>query len=174
MADTRILIVAADGFEDMELLAVKYRLEEAGMDVDIAAPGKEDITGKRGYVASPTMTVAEAAEKGSCGYAMLLLPGGKAPAALREMADVLSIVRDFQSSGSPIAAICHGPQLLVSAGGIKGRRMTGYAGIKDELEGAGVLFEDSALVVDGPYITSRKPLDLPHFQRAIMAALPQG
>ncbi len=174
MAEKRILIVAADGFEDMELYSVKYRLEEAGYEVDLAAPTMEPITGKRTYAAEPTMTVADAAAKGSCDYALLLLPGGKAPAALREMPEVMNIVRDFQASGAPIAAICHGPQLLVSAGGIQGRRMTGYSKIKEELDSAGAVYEDSALVVDGPYITSRRPADLPDFQRAIMAAIDKG
>ncbi len=167
----KVLMISADNFEDTELLVPKYRLEEVGVQVDLAAPAKADITGKHGYTVTPNLSLDEISDAGGCGYSMLILPGGKAPAALRELPEAIDIVRDFQSAGLPIAAICHGPQLLVTAGGVQGKRMTCYASVAEELKAAGAHYEDAELVEDGQYITSRFPADLPAFDRAIVARL---
>jgi len=105
------------------------------------------------------------------GYAVLVLPGGKAPAAIRNEPAVKSIVRAFFDADKPVGAICHGPQVLVSAGLLVGRRATCYRAVADELREAGALYEDSEVVVDGRLVTSRQPGDLPAFMRELMKLL---
>ncbi len=164
----KALIISADNFEDGELFYPLYRLREAGFHVDVAAPAAGTITGKHGYTVTANLAVDAVESAGSCGYSLLVLPGGKAPAALRVIPKVIDIVTDFASSGIAIAAICHGPQLLVTARLLRGRHATCYKSVADELKEAGALYEDSPVVVDGPFITSREPDDLPDFMREVM------
>jgi protease I len=164
----KALLISADNFEDTELLYPLYRLREAGFHVDVAAPKAGDITGKHGYKVAANLAVDAVQSAGSCGYSLLVLPGGKAPAALRELPKVIDIVTDFASSGIPMAAICHGPQILVTARLLRGRHATCYKTVAEELKEAGALYEDKSVVVDGPLITSREPGDLPDFMREVM------
>ena len=168
MQAKKALIVSADNFEDSELLYPLYRLREAGFQVDLAAPSPGPITGKHGYTLTANLGVDAVESAGSCGYSLLVLPGGKAPQALRAIPKVIDIVTDFASSGIPIAAICHGPQLLVTARLLHGRRATCYTSVAEELKAAGALYEDVPVVVDGPFVTSRQPDDLPDFMREVM------
>jgi protease I len=172
-SDKKALIVSADLFEDSELLYPMYRLQEEGWQVDIATPGGKEITGKKGYSVAATHDLKQMDDAGSCGYAALILPGGKAPAVLREMPEVMDIVRDYQSAGIPIAAICHGPQILISAKGVKGKKMTAYESVAEEVKAAGAEYLDEEVVVDGQIVTSRKPADLPAFMRELMKKLPK-
>jgi protease I len=169
--EKKVLIVTADKFEDSELLCPMNRLLEAGYTVDIAAPKKGKVEGKHDYEVEANLSVGEIESAGSCGYKLLLLPGGKAPKKLREMPEVLDIVRDFAGSGAPIAAICHGAQSLISAQLVKGRKMTAYKSVQEELADAGADVVDEEVVVDGQYITSRNPHDIPAFNREIMKML---
>jgi len=105
------------------------------------------------------------------GYDILVLPGGKAPAEIRLDPNAISIVSEFFSLNRPVAAICHGPQVLVSAGVLKGRRATCYRTVAQELIDAGAIYEDLEVVVDGSLVTSRRPADLPAFMREIMKLL---
>ena len=98
----KALIISADNFEDTELLYPLYRLREAGFVVDVAAPKAGTITGKHGYAVTANLGADEVASAGSCGYALLVLPGGQAPAALRTIPKVIDIVSDFASSGIPM------------------------------------------------------------------------
>ena len=164
----KALLISADNFEDSELLYPLYRLREAGFHVDIAAPAAGTITGKHGYAVTANLAVDAVESAGSCGYTLLVLPGGKAPATLRTLPKVIDIVTDFASSGIPTAAICHGPQLLVTARLLRGKHATCYKTVADELREAGALYEDAPVVVDGPLITSRIPDDLPDFMREVM------
>lgn len=164
----KALIVTAKDFEDSELLVPYYRLKEAGFEVDIAAPKKGEVEGKHEYKVAANLSLEDVEAAGSCGYKILILPGGKAPKKLREQEKALEIARDFASSGLPIAAICHGPQVLISAGLVKGRTMTAYKDVQAELAAAGANVQDAEVVVDGMLITSRKPSDLPAFCREIM------
>lgn len=164
----RVLIVSADGFEDTELLVPWYRLREAGIEVDIASTRPGPIAGKHGYEVSAGLGIGDVqAER----YDLLLLPGGKAPAKLREDQRLLDIARTFFAEGKPVAAICHGPQILVSAGLLEGRTATCYKSVAAELKDAGASYRDEALVVDDNLITSRQPDDLPAFTREIMHRL---
>jgi len=101
-------------------------------------------------------------------YDILVLPGGRAPAALRKEQAALVIASDFFGKKKPVAAICHGPQVLVSAGLLKGRHATCYRTVADELKASGALYEDRPVIVDGNLVTSRQPSDLPAFLREIM------
>lgn len=161
----KALIISADHFEDTELLVPYYRLEEAGFEVDIASISRGKINGKHGYEVSVDKALRDVQ---ATDYDILLLPGGKAPSALRKQPAALEIVKAFFLSNKPVAAICHGPQLLVSAGVLKGRHATCYHSVADELKETGALYEDSEVVVDGNLVTSRQPSDLPAFMREIM------
>jgi len=161
----KALIISADNFEDSELLVPYYRLQEAGIEVIVASLCREAIKGKHGYEVAVTMKLEEV---NSDDYAVLVLPGGKAPAVLRKEPKALEIARNFFSHGKPVAAICHGPQILISAGLLKGRRATCYQSVADELKEAGGLYEDLEVVIDVNLVTSRQPSDLPAFMRETM------
>lgn len=164
----RVLILSADNFEDSELLFPYYRFLEENFQVEIASLKKGTITGKHGYGVEVDRTLAEVDPNG---YELLLLPGGKAPDALRKQPESLAIARSFFSAGKPVAAICHGPQILLTAGLLNGRRATCYRSLAAEMKVAGARYEDREVVVDGSLITSRQPSDLPAFMREIMQLL---
>jgi len=164
----KALIISADHFEDSELLVPYYRLQEASVEVVVASLKRGTITGKQGYEVAVDKTIAEVNPDD---YAILVLPGGKAPAVVRKEAKALEIARSFFERNKPVAAICHGPQILISAGLLKGRRATCYKSVADELKEAGALYEDREVVVDGNLVTSRQPPDLPAFMRETMKQL---
>ncbi len=171
MAAKRVLIITADSFEDSELLCPMNRLLEAGCSVDIAAPNKGKVTGKKGYAVQAHLSLKDLPENPDSEYDLLLLPGGKAPAKLREMEEALAAVKRFDAAGKPIAAICHGPQVLISAGLMQGKRATSYTSVAPELKEAGAEYVDQEVVVDGNYVFSRNPNDIPAFNREIMNKL---
>lgn len=166
----KVLIVSADNFEDSELLVPLYRLQEAGYGVEVAAAGPGSITGKHGYQVRVDRTFDQV---DPAGYAALVLPGGRAPAAIRDKPEVQAIARAFFADNRPVGAICHGPQILVTAGLLAGRRATCYRTVAAELRDAGAAYEDREVVVDGRLVTSRQPDDLPAFMRELMRLLPQ-
>jgi protease I len=130
--------------------------------VDIASPGTGTIKGKHGYEVPVHKTLDEViAEE----YGLLVLPGGKAPEVVRKQRKAVAIVQLFFERNKPVAAICHGPQTLITAGLLKGRRATGYRTIAGEMKAAGAVYEDNEVVVDGNLVTSRQPSDLPAFMR---------
>ena len=136
----KALIISADHFEDSELLVPYYRLLEEGIPVDVASLHRGAITGKHGYEVQADKSIAEVKPQA---YAILVLPGGKAPAAIRKEPAALEICRSFFEHNKPVAAICHGPQILISAGLLSGRRATCYGSVADEMRQAGALYEDS-------------------------------
>ncbi len=164
----RALIISADRFEDSELLVPYQKLKEEGIDTDIAGPRKGSIKGKHGHKVKVDLSVEEVDPSR---YDLLILPGGKAPVALRHDVKVLSIARHFFEREKPVAAICHGPQILVSAGVLKGRRATCYRSVTKELQKAGADYKDAQVVVDGKLVTSRQPSDLPAFMEEIMKVI---
>lgn len=165
----KALIISADHFEDTELLVAYYRLLEAGIEVDIAAIRRGKINGKHGYQVEATKALKDVNPDD---YALLVLPGGKAPAAIRKEAAALRIAQAFFANSKPVAAICHGPQTLISAGLLRGRRATCHPSVAEEMRAAGALYEDSEVVVDGKLVTSRRPSDLPAFMRETIKLLP--
>jgi protease I len=164
----KALIISADHFEDSELLFPYYRLQEAGLEVDIASIARGKINGKHGYEVTANKALREIDPKD---YALLVLPGGKAPATLRKDAAAVSIAQDFMRSDKPVAAICHGPQILVTAGVLQGRHATCYQSVAEELKASGALYEDREVVVDGKLVTARQPADLPAFMREMVRLL---
>jgi len=164
----KVLMISADQFEDTELLFPLYRLQEAGISVDIASIRAGVITGKHGYEATANKSLDAV---NADDYDLLILPGGKAPAVVRKEHKALEIAKTFFRANKPVAAICHGPQTLVSAGLLAGRRATCYKTVAPELKEAGALYEDSEVVVDGNLVTSRQPSDLPAFMRETMKLL---
>jgi protease I len=164
----RVLAISADGFEDSELTQPVETLQQTEVEVDIASLEAGTIVGKKGAEVQANLAVTDV---NAARYDMLLLPGGKAPARLRESQAVLDLVREFAASGKPIAAICHGPQILISAGLVEGRTMTSYKAVARELEAAGAHYLDREVVVDDNFITSRQPSDLPSFIDKILASL---
>lgn len=161
----KILIISADNFEDTELLVPYYRLQEEGIQVDIVSLKKGSIKGKRGYEVTVDRTLQEVDPRE---YEALILPGGKAPGILRTDTHALEIARHFFQEDKPVSAICHGPQILISAGLLKGKKATSYKSVAKELKDAGAVYEDKEVVIDGNLITSRQPSDIPAFMRETM------
>lgn len=163
-----VLIISADGFEDLELLVPYYRLKEEGAEVDVASMQRRKIKGKHGYEVDINKTFSEVdPEK----YGLLMIPGGRAPEAVRKDTKALEITKSFFKANKPVAAICHGPQILISAGVMKGRKATCYRTVANELKEAGANYVDQEVVVDGNLVTSRQPSDLPAFLREIIKHL---
>ncbi len=162
----KALFLLEDGFEDLEFFYPYYRLKEEGIEVLVASSDRDTKIGKHGYVVTPDLTYSEVVYEE---FSALIIPGGRSPERVRINERAVEIVRRF--SDKIIAAICHGPQLLVSAGLVKGLKLTGWIGIRDDLSAAGGVYEDREVVVDGGIITSRIPDDLPAFCREIVGKL---
>jgi protease I len=164
----KALIISAENFEDTELLVPYYRLKEEGIDVHVASMARPKIKGKHGYEVEVDRTLKEI---NPYNYDLLLLPGGKAPEAVRKEKDALDIAKYFFEEKKPVSAICHGPQILITADLLKGRHATCYKSVAQELRDAGAIYEDKEVVVDGNLVTSRQPSDLPAFLRETIRKL---
>ncbi len=164
----RILIITGREFEDIELLYPYYRLREAGYSVVVAGPSQETLVGKHGYSVKPDTIFHDVIVDQ---YAGLVIPGGRAPERIRLDEDALRIVRGFFEAEKPVAVICHGPQLLISAGLVRGRRLTSWPGIKDDVIAAGGIWLDEPVVVDGLLVSSRMPSDIPYWMRSYLSIL---
>ena len=169
----RILIMAADGFEQSELEVPLERLQDAGAKIDIASLEMGDITGWDEDDWGDEIEVdLKISDVHIDNYDALILPGGQInPDLLRVDDDAVALIRDFAATGKPVAAICHAPWLLIEAGLAKGRRLTCYKSIRTDVANAGAEVVDEAVVIDGNIITSRCPDDLPAFCDAIVEAL---
>lgn len=163
-----LLAFVDDIYEDLELWYPKLRLEEAGYTVRLAAHHLKTYSGKHGYPATADLLLEEAR---SADFIGLLIPGGFMPDKLRRDAKVLSLTREFFEQGKLVAFICHGGWIPISAKILKGRKATGSRGIKDDLENAGAVWVDEPVVVDGNLISSRTPVDLPQFAKAMVEFL---
>jgi protease I len=160
-----LLAFLDDVYEDLELWYPKLRLEEAGYALKCAAPEIKTYAGKHGYPAASDILLKDARSGDFCG---LLVPGGFMPDKLRRDAKVLSLTREFFEQGKLVAFICHGGWIPISAKILKGKRVTGSLGIKDDLENAGGIWVNEPVVVDGNLISSRTPRDLAPFGRAMV------
>jgi protease I len=167
--DRRVLVLAADLFEDMELLYPVARLQEEGVTVTVAGLDDQPVHGKKGYGPLPVDTTVEAVAEGD--FDALVIPGGFAPDKLRRSEAVLDLVRAFDTAGKPIAFICHAGWVPISAQIVKGRRATSVGAIRDDMVNAGVDWVDEAAVVDGNLISARTPADLGPWMKALIAAL---
>jgi protease I len=164
----KALILVADGFEDLELFCPWYRLQEEGVDVTLATPTGRPVTGKHGYAVEADMPIREV---NPAEYELLLIPGGRSPEGLRLREEAVDVTRTFVEDEKRIAAICHGPQLLLSAGALNGRTITAAATIRDDVKAAGAVYRDEPVVMDGNVLTSRGPDDLPQFCRQLVAMI---
>ena len=167
----RVLFFAGPLYEDLELWYPKIRLEEEGAATTVAGLGEPTYQGKRGY---PVTVDASIHDVDPSDFDALVIPGGFAPDQLRRHARVLEITREIFRAGKPVAFICHAGWVPISAKIVQGKRATSVRAIKDDLENAGVIWEDQPVVVDGNLISSRTPADLPQFCRALLAALHDG
>ena len=169
LAGKKTLILAADLFEDMELLYPLYRLREEGVDVTVAGLEAKPVTGKKGHGPVPVDTTVDLVS--ATGFHALVIPGGYAPDKLRRSQAVLSLVQAFNAAAKPIAFICHAGWVPISAQILKGRRVTSVDAIRDDMVNAGVDWVDDATVVDGNLISARTPADLGPWMKALLQAL---
>src|SRR5687767_12651610 len=168
LQDKTVLFFAGPLYEDLELWYPKIRLEEEGARTVVAGTGEKTYQGKRGY---PLTVDTDVDRLTAAEFDGLVIPGGYAPDIMRRSQKLLQLTREIFQAGKLVAFICHAGWVPISAGIVRGRRGTSVGAIKDDLVNAGLLWEDSPVVVDGNLISSRTPADLPQFCRAIIAAL---
>lgn len=165
----RIAVLVEDGYEDLELWVPYYRLLEEGAEVVLAGHEKRIYTSKHSY---PCEVDVAAADLKANEFDAVVIPGGVAgPDKMRRHKEILAFVRSMDERRKVVAAICHAAWVPISAGIVKGRRLTSYASVRDDCVNAGADWADKECVVDGNLITSRFPDDLPAFCRAIITAL---
>jgi len=169
LTQRRVLMLAADDFEDMELLYPLYRLAEEGVAVTVAGLDDQPVRGKKGHGPVQVDTAVGLVRAGD--FDALVIPGGYAPDKLRRSQVVLDLVRAFDDAAKPIAFICHAGWVPISAKIIKGRRATSVAAIRDDMVNAGADWVDEATVVDGHLISARTPADLGPWMKALLRAL---
>jgi len=166
----RIAILAGPDYEDLELHYPLLRLIEAGADVKVLATTKDSVKGRHGLSVTPDLTFDEAKP---IDFDAVVVPGGWAPDRVRRNEKAVSFVKSLHDRGKLVAAICHGPQVLISAKILKGKKVTCVAAIKDDVINAGAEYFDQEVIVDKDVITSRFPADLPAFCREIIKWLSQ-
>ena len=167
-AAKKCLILAESDYEDLELWYPKLRMAEAGVEPTVVGPQAGTYLSKHGYAVEATVA---AADVDVTQYDAVIIPGGYAPDRMRRHAAMVELVRRADTEGKLVAAICHAGWMLASAGIARGRRMTSFFSIRDDLVNAGAEWVDEPVVVDGNLVTSRQPADLPDFCRAILQAL---
>jgi deglycase len=169
----KIAILATDGFEQVELTEPKKALEEAGATTEIVSPKGGAIKGWKFTEWGDSVKVDKTLDQARAqDYDALVLPGGVInPDHLRMEPKAVEFVKDFAATGRTVAAICHGPWMLVEAGVVKGKTMTSWPSIRTDLKNAGANVVDQEVATDGQFITSRKPDDLPAFSRTIIERL---
>ncbi|GAA2899626.1 glutamine amidotransferase [Actinoplanes cyaneus] len=164
----RIAVLTTDKVEEVEFFYPYYRFVEEGYDVDVITPSGGALTGARGFGIQTTMALADADPDD---YLMLYIPGGHAPIELRANEQALTFVRAIAGERKLIGSVCHGPQVLISAGLVAGRTMTSWYGVEPEVTEAGGTWVNEAVVDDGLIVTARKPGDLPAEMHRIMQRL---
>jgi deglycase len=170
LAGKRVAMLVEDEFEDRELTGPLEALRAAGAEVVLIGPtANAEFRGKRGKALVTSMLAAGAAHMKD--FDALVIPGGHAPDRMRMRHAMLDLAQEAMSAGKPVAAICHGPQVLISANLLRGRTLTCWPSIAVDVKNAGGLYVDKPVVEDGNLITSRKPDDVPIFTEAIIRAL---
>jgi len=165
----KVAVLVEDAYQVLEVWYPYFRLREEGVETVLVGSGtKREYKSKEGYPAREELSIKKAKADDFSG---VVIPGGYAPDILRRYQEVNKFVRDLYRKKRVVAAICHGGWVLVSAGILKGRRVTGFFAIKDDLLNAGAVFMDKEVVVDGNLITARNPYDLPAFCREMIKSL---
>ena len=172
----RVAILVADGFEQVELTEPRKALDEAGAHTQIVSTAKDQVQGWKHFDKADHFRVDVPLDVASPEeFDALLLPGGVAnPDQLRTHPKAVAFVRAFFEAGKPVAAICHGPWTLIDAGVARGRRLTSWPSLKADLTNAGARWSDEEVVVDHGLVSSRKPQDIPAFNREMLAAFDSG
>jgi protease I len=172
----KIAILATDGFEQSELEQPREALQQAGAETEVISPKDGEIRGWAEDDFGDSVPVDRAlAEVSAEDYDGLLLPGGVMnPDKLRLEPKAVEFVRAFFSAGKPVAAICHGPQLLIEADVVRGRKLTSYPSVRKDLINAGAQWVDAEVVVDNGLVTSRKPDDIPAFNAKMIEEFAEG
>ena len=172
----RVAILVADGFEQVELTEPKQALEAAGAQTRIVSPAKGRVQGWKHFDKADHFTVDVPLDEARAGdFDALLLPGGVAnPDQLRMLPKAVAFVREFFAAGKPVAAICHGLWPLIDAGAVRGRKVTSWPSLKMDLQNAGAEWSDQEVVTDNGLVTSRKPADIPAFNRKMIEEFAEG
>lgn len=166
----RVAMVMANNFEDSEAIDPRLALEAAGAEVVTIGVETGPVKGKKGAFMDVDLDFGDPKANPAL-FDGLVIPGGGAPENLRINDAAVAFTRAFVESGKPVASICHGPQLLISARVLNGRRITCVNKIRDDVTNAGANYEDAAVTIDGNLISSRTPADLPQFNAAIVKAI---
>ena len=172
----RVAILVAEGFEQAEMVEPRKALEKAGADTFIVSPARDEVQGWKHFDKADRFDVDVPLEKAQAEeFDALLLPGGVAnPDQLRGNRAAVQFVKHFVDAGKPIGVICHGPWTLIEAGGVKGRTITSWPTLRTDLQNAGANWVDEEVVVDHGIVSSRKPDDLPAFNRKILEEFAEG
>jgi len=176
LSGKKIAIITENGFEQVELTSPKKALEEAGAKVDVVSPEKGKVKAwDHDHWGIEVPVDVELKDASPNNYDGLLIPGGVMnPDKMRMNPDCVAFAQQFMDSGKPVAAICHGPWLLVEANRVEGKTMTSYPSIQTDLKNAGVNWVDKEVVVDNGLVTSRSPKDLDAFNRKIVEEFAEG
>ncbi|MBS7632253.1 type 1 glutamine amidotransferase [Candidatus Bathyarchaeota archaeon] len=165
----KALILIEEGFEDSEFVYPYYRFQEEGYKVDIVGPkAKQVYIGKHGVPITSDLSPEQVKIEE---YDAVVVPGGRAPDRMRINIGLVKIVKEAYEKGKVIGAVCHGPQMLIEADILRGKKVTGWKSVATDLRNAGATFIDAEAVVDGKIVTSRSPADLPQFCREMLRLL---
>ena len=165
----RVALLIEDEFEDHEVTGTRDALQHAGVDVRMVGPAAgTQYRGKKGAIVTADLAAGAVRAKD---FDAVVVPGGHAPDRMRMRHAMVDLTRDMVAAGKPVAAICHGPQLLISANALRGRTLTCWPSIAIDVKNAGGMYVDKPVVEDGNIITSRKPDDIPYFNDAIIRAV---
>jgi protease I len=172
----KVAILAADGFEQSELLEPRKALDDAGAETRFVSPAKGEVQGWKHFDKGDKVRVDVALEQAVADdFDALLLPGGVAnPDQLRMLPKAVGFVRKFFEAGKPVAAICHAPWTLIEADAVRGRTVTSWPSLKTDLTNAGAKWVDQEVVTDNGLVTSRKPADIPAFNRKMIEEFAEG
>ena len=172
----RVAILMTDGFEQSEYTEPRQALENEGAEITVISPTSGKVTAwhtdnwGESYAVDLTLDAVKSAD-----YDALLLPGGVMnPDQLRKNEDVVTLIKEFRTSGKPIAAICHGPQLLIETGDLSEFKLTSYPSVKTDLQNAGATWVDEEVVADNGLVTSRSPADIPAFNAKMIEEFCEG
>jgi len=170
----RAVVITAEGFEDEEVIYPVIRLKEEGFAVDIATKDKKLVNGRLNFPLELIVryygTLVDATKLDAKNYDMVLIPGGfEAPDRMRQVPEILEFIKQMNKQKKVISAFCHGPWVLISAKIVKGKKIAGYIGIKDDINNAGAIYTDQPAVVDRNIITARHPRDVGDLMRAIFS-----
>jgi protease I len=176
LREKKVAILAAEGFEQSELLEPKKALEAAGAQVQVVSPARGEVQGWKHFEKGEKVRVDVPLDRADAGeFDALMLPGGVAnPDQLRTIPKAVEFVRAFFDSGKPVAAICHAPWTLIEAGVVRGRTVTSWPSLRTDLTNAGAKWVDQEVVTDQGLVTSRKPDDIPAFNRKMIEEFAEG